>query len=169
MRNKLKKNNNALIYEIKKTEKINLKKKYVKNKIVNNLLNNGKKSTGEKIVLKSFKELQKYSNKQSKKLLQLSVISTLPIFKVHKSSNKKLKKKKNKETPAFIHNKNARISLAIKFVFKNLQKENYSFFTKFKQEIIINSQLKSNSINFKNELQKQAMIKKHYLINYKWF
>jgi len=146
----------------------NIKKKHIKNKIISNLLKNGKKTTGEKIVLKSFKELLKSSNKQIKKLIQLSIISTLPLLKVNKISNKKLKKKtkKIKEIPSFISNKNSRISLAIKFILSSIQKDTNNFFTNFKKEIILNSQLKSSSINIKNELQKQALIKKHYLINY---
>jgi ribosomal protein S7 len=167
----MKRTNNSNIFEIKNIKKIDLKifkKKHIKNKLINNLLTDGKKNTGERIVLKSLKELQKYSNKQSKKLIQLSIISALPTFKVHKISNKKNKKKKIKEIPSFIHNKNARISLAIKFILNSVEKEKCNFFTKFKQEIILNSQLKSSSIDLKNELQKQALIKKHYLINYKW-
>jgi ribosomal protein S7 len=167
----MKRKNNPHIFKIKKIKKINLKnlkKKHIKNKIINNLLTDGKKNTGERIVLKSLKELQKYSNKQSKKLIQLSIISVLPTFKVHKISNKKNKKKKIKEIPSFIYNKNARISLAIKIILNRVEKENCNFFTGFKQEITLNSQLKSSSIDVKNELQKQALIKKHYLINYKW-
>ena len=147
-----------------------LRIKTIKNKIINNLIYNGKKNTGEKIILKSLKTLQKDSNKQSKKLLQLSIILTLPILKVHKINNKKLKKKnkKTKEIPSLITNKSARVSLAIKFILTNMQKENYNFFTKFKQEILVSSQSKSNTNNLKDELQKQALIKKHYLINYRW-
>ena len=165
----VKKNNNLGILKVKTV--INLKKKYIKNKIINNSMISGNKNTSEKITLKSLKELQKYSHKQSKKLLKLSIISALPILKIHKSSNKKLKKKikKVKETPVFIYNKNTRVSLAIKFILKKIQKENYNFFTTFKQEIILNSQLKSMSIEVKNDLQKQALIKKRYLINYRWF
>ncbi len=140
------------------------KKKHIKNKIINSMLTNGRKSMFEKIVLKSLKELQKSSNKQAKKLIQLSIIASLPVLKINTFKHKK--SKKIKQISSFIQTKNAKISLAIKFILNNIQKENYKFFTKFKHEIFLNFQFKSNSIELKNELQKQALIKKRYLINY---
>ena len=56
------------------------KKIKIKNKITNHLMLNGKKKTSEKILLKSFKELQKYSKKQSKKLIKLALIFSTPNF-----------------------------------------------------------------------------------------
>ena len=152
--------------KIKKINFKNLKKKNIKTKIINFLMKNGKRNKGEKIIVKTFKELQKYSTKQSKKLLQLSVIASLPTTKTYKIRNKKNKKKTLiREVPIFIKKKTLKISLAIKFILKAISKKKNNFFTKFKQEIILNSQFKSTSITFKNELQKQSLIKKHYLIN----
>ena len=100
------------------------KKIKLKNKIINHLISNGKKEISEKILLKSFKELQKHSVKKSAKILKLALIYSTPIFKLHKITNKKLKKrnKKPREIPAFISNQNSRISLAIKLILKSIKK-----------------------------------------------
>ena len=92
----MKKNKNFKTSKIIKLSLKNLKKVHIKNKIINNLLINGKKNINEKTALKSLKQLQKCSTKQAKKLIQLSIISSLPIFKIQKIKNKKAKKKKQK-------------------------------------------------------------------------
>ena len=55
----------------------------IKNKFVNHLLIKGKKTKSEKIILKSFKNLQIKSQKSSKKLLQLALMYNTPIFKIN--------------------------------------------------------------------------------------
>lgn len=129
----------------------------------------GKKKTGEKILLKSFKELQKYSKKQSKKLIKLAIIFSTPIFKVHKITNKKRKKKNVKEIPTIITAKRARISLAIKFILNTLKnkKSNY-FYTEFNKEILLNVKNEGSAIQIKNEVQKQVLLKKHFFSYYRW-
>ena len=141
----------------------------IKNKIINHLMLDGKKKTGEKILLKSFKELQKYSKKQSKKLIKLAVIFSTPIFKVHKITNKKRKKKNVKEIPTIITAKKARISLAIKFILNTLKnkKSNY-FYTEFNKEILLNVKNEGSAIQIKNEVQKQVLLKKHFFSYYRW-
>lgn len=52
----------------------------IKTKIVNHFVINGEKKTSEKILLKSFKELQKFSRKQSKMLIKLALVCTTPVF-----------------------------------------------------------------------------------------
>ena len=91
-----------------------------KNKIMNHSIRNGKKHTSEKLLLKSFKELQKSSNKQSKKLIELAIIHSTPVFKIHKYKNKK-QKKNIKETIFLIISTKAKISLAIKFILITLK------------------------------------------------
>ena len=81
------------------------KKIELKNKIINHLILNGKKETGEKILLKSFKELQKSSKKQPKKLIKLALIFSTPIFKIYKITIKKKKKKLKKFLPLLIQKK----------------------------------------------------------------
>ena len=61
----------------------------IKNKLINHLVVNGKKNKSEKIVCKSFKTLQTISKKSSKKLIQLALISTTPIFKINTIIQKK--------------------------------------------------------------------------------
>jgi len=134
-------------------------------------MTNGKKKTSEKILLKSFKELQKNSPKQSEKLIQIAVIHSTPTFKLHKISNKKQKKrnKKVREIPAFISKTVARTSLAIKFILYNIKKKkSNNFYTKLKQEILLTAQLKGTVIEMKNELQKQTLLKKHFFTYYRW-
>ena len=75
----------------------------IKNKIINHLIINGKKETSEKILKESVKKIQKESKKQLKKIMQLAIINSTPIFKVHKISNKKQKKKKKKKKKNLIN------------------------------------------------------------------
>ena len=86
----------------------------LKNKIIKHLTINGKKGTSEKIFNKSLKNIQKETNKQLKKIINIAIINATPIFKLHKISNKKRRKRKLKEIPAFISKKKFRLTLAIK-------------------------------------------------------
>lgn len=143
----------------------------IQKKLINHLIKNGEKKTSEKILLKSLKTLQKNSLKKSKKILQLALIHSTPIFKLHKISNKKIKKrtKKIREIPAFISNKQSRISLAIKLVLKNIKKKkNLEFYQELKKEILLNAINKNNTIQTKNELQKHILTKKRYFLFYRW-
>ena len=139
------------------------------NKIINHFMIDGRKKTGEKNLLKSFKELQKSSKKQSKKLIELAIIFSTPIFKVHKITNKNRKKKTIKEIPTIITAKKTRISLAIKFILNTLKnkKSNY-FYTEFNKEILLNVKNEGSAIQIKNEIQKQALLKKHFFSHYRW-
>jgi ribosomal protein S7 len=143
----------------------------VKNKIINHLMVSGKKETGEKILLKSLKEIQKDSKKQSQELVKLGIMYSTPTFKLHRIENKKQKKrnKKAREIPAFISDKKARISLAIKFILATLKKKKSSnFHIKLKQELLANAQYKGSAIQIKNELQKQVLMNKHFFAYYRW-
>lgn len=144
------------------------KKIELKNKIINHLILNGKKETGEKILLKSFKELQKSSKKQPKKLIKLALIFSTPIFKIYKITIKK-KKKKIKEIPTIINTKKARISLAIKFILATLKnkKSNY-FYIKLHNEILLNLKSEGSAVQIKNKIQKQALLNKHFFYFYRW-
>ena len=144
------------------------KKIELKNKIINHLILNGKKETGEKILLKSFKELQKSSKKQPKKLIKLALIFSTPIFKIYKITIKK-KKKKIKKIPTIINTKKARISLAIKFILATLKnkKSNY-FYIKLHNEILLNLKSEGSAVQIKNKIQKQALLNKHFFYFYRW-
>jgi ribosomal protein S7 len=141
----------------------------IKNKIISHLLVHGEKKTSENSLLKSFKELQRHSSKSSKKLVQLAIMYSLPVFKLHKMTQKKKRQKKVREIPAFILNEKARISLAIKFIIASVKKKaTGSFYVKLKHEILLNSQNKGSAADVKNELQKQVLVKKRFFRFYRW-
>ena len=165
--NNISNENKKLLPEIFKKSQ---KKLELKNKLLNHIMVNGNKKTSEKILLKSFKKLQKDSQKQSKKIFQLAIINSTPIFRLHTFKMKKKRKKKIKEIPAFISNKSNRTSLAIKFLLsKTLENKQLNFFfNKFKKEILLTSQQKGSTIESKNNLQKQILLKKRLFSFYRW-
>ena len=143
----------------------------IKNKMINHLMISGRKETGEKILLKSLKEIQRDSKKQSQELVKLGIMYSTPTFKLHKITNKKQKRrnKKVRTIPAFISDKNARISLAIKFILITLRKKkSKNCHIKLKQELIANALYKGSAIQIKNELQKQVLVNKHYFSYFRW-
>ena len=149
------------------------KKKYIeiKNKFINHLIVKGKKSKSENIILKSFKTIQKESKKRSERLLQLALISTIPLFKINKITNKKRKKKKQKTKviPAFISQEFSRISIAIKYIVETAQKRKInSLVQKFFEEILTSSQNRSQSVEIKKEIQQQVLLNRHLFRYYRW-
>jgi ribosomal protein S7 len=139
---------------------------FFKQKFLNQLIIGGNKNTCENILLKSIKTFQKTLNKRHKNLLLLSIIYSTPILKMNKTTKKKL----IKEIPTLLINKKNRISLAIKYIIK-MAKENKTgieFNNKLTQEILSNSQNNGNATKFQKEQQKNVLIKKRYLMNYKW-
>lgn len=142
----------------------------VKTKLLNHLTKNGEKKTSEKILFKSFKKLQKDSTKSTKDILKTALVLSTPVFKVHVIENKNQRKKnrKIKKIPYFIVNNSSRISLAIKFIMKSINNKFKPLYSKLQNEILLTSQQKGDSINFKKELQKQVLINKKYFNFYKW-
>lgn len=139
------------------------------NKIINHLLVEGKKCTGEKILLKSFKDLQKNSKKQSKKILELAIVLASPTFKLHTLTKKKRKKKKGKEIPAFISKIKIRISLAVKNIMITAKKKNEnSTYLNLKDELLVVAQGKGKTLELKQKDQEQILTKKHLLRYYRW-
>lgn len=70
----------------------------LKNKFINHFLQNGNKKKCEGILLKSFKNLQKFSKKPYKKVVKLAIINASPVFRIvmlrkKKEKNKNLLKK----------------------------------------------------------------------------
>jgi ribosomal protein S7 len=144
----------------------------IKNKIVNHIMIDGKKKTSEKLFLKSFKQLQTNSKKQTKKFFQLCLINATPIFKLHQSSNKKVKKKKRKIRimPVFINSMFNRLSLGIKFIIKNIRKKksNTYFYSKLTQEILLLSENKGFISDITKENCKKILLNKRYTKHYRW-
>jgi small subunit ribosomal protein S7 len=143
----------------------------IKTKLINHLIIKGKKNKSEAIVLKSFKTLQISSKKSSKKLFQLALVSSTPIFKVNTITQKKRKKKKQKPKiiPAFISNKTSRISFAIKLILKTAtRKKTNSLSQEVKTEILASSQNKSQTLKKKKENQSHVVLNRHLFKYYRW-
>lgn len=131
----------------------------------------GKKTTSEKLFLKSLKQLQIDSKKQIKKVLQLCLINSMPIFKLKQSSNKKIRKRKRKIkiVPVFINKQQNRMSLGIKFILFSLKKKsNNCFYSRLANEILLIAENKNALPEIKIDIQKKALLNKRYLKNYKW-
>lgn len=143
----------------------------IKNKLINHLCIHGKKGKSEKIVCKSIKTLQATSKKSSKKLLQLALISSAPVFKINTFTQKKRKKKKQKAKliPAFISSKMSRISFAIKLIVTATRKKRTSSISQnLSEEVLSSAQNKSFSIELKKDTQKQVFLNRHLFKYYRW-
>jgi ribosomal protein S7 len=143
----------------------------IKTKLINLVTLKGKKAVGEKNLIKSIKEIQKASNKKFIEILNLALIYSTPIFKLHKIKNKKIKKNRNKkfkEIPGFLKNKNSRISLGIKYILLSLHNKNEAFYQKFSKELLLNAAQDATSIQLKTEIQKNIQNKKHLFRYYRW-
>ena len=146
-----------------------MKNKETKNKIINHIMINGEKKTSENILFKSAKTLQKNSKKQLKQIMQLAIINSTPTFRLHKIKNKKKRNKKVREIPAFISKATIRNSIAVKLILSSIEKKKSNFFyKKLNQKLILTAQSKSNVIDFKNTLQEQVILKKHFFKYYRW-
>lgn len=147
-----------------------MKKIEIKKKLINHIMKNGEKKTSEKILLQSLKTLQKNCVKETQEIVKLALTYSIPIFKLNKIKNKKMKKKnrKTKEIPSFITSNKYRISSAIKLILKSVKKTPRNFFINFNKEILLNSQKKGDTIQIKNDLQKQVLVNKRYFNFYKW-
>lgn len=148
------------------------KKKIIifKNKIINVLMKNGKKHTGEKILLKSSKLIQKFSKKNFQNLVQFGIVNTTSAFKLNEQIMKKGKRKSKKVTPSFIIKDSLRVMTALKFIKNTVQKKSNSanFYENLANEILASASLKSQSIEQKTKLQTQILLNKRYLSKFKW-
>ena len=90
-------------------------------KIINQLLVDGKKVISEKIWLKSLKLFYKSSIKNQKKTVNRALINITPFLKV-KQLKQKRKRSQLKEFPYIINNK-SRVSLALKFFLNKKKKQ----------------------------------------------
>lgn len=142
----------------------------LKSKIINTLMVSGKKKTGEKILLKFAKLLQKSSNKNFKNLVQLAIINSTPTFKLNEQVVKKGKRKSVRSTPSFITSDSLRIMASLKFIVNAVSKNKTSahFYENLVNEVLASSAVKSQAVDKKNELQKQILINKRYLSKFRW-
>jgi len=142
----------------------------LKNKIINVLMKNGSKHTGEKILLKSSKLLQKSSKKSFQNLVQLAIINTTSTFKLNEQIMKKGKRKSKKVTPSFIIKDSLRIMTALKYIKTTVckSKNSISFHKSLVKEILASSSLKGQSVEQKTKLQAEILLNKRYLSKFKW-
>ena len=152
---------------------INLKKNnsmVVKNQIVNSFMKNGKKHTGEKILLKLSKSLQKSTQKNFQTIIQIAIINLTPAFKLNEQTMKKGKRKSKKMILSFIVKDSLRVMNALKFIKDVAQKDKSSgsFSKRFSKEVLGASALKNASIEQKTKLQNQILLNKRYLAKFRW-
>jgi ribosomal protein S7 len=142
----------------------------LKTKIINILMINGKKTTGEKILLKFAKKLQKSNNKHFKNLMQLAIVNSTPTFQLNEQIVKKGKRKAVRSTPSFITTDSSRIMSALKLLKRAVEKNKSSnkFYENFVDEVLMASNLKGQSVDKKTELQKQVLVNKRYLSKFRW-
>jgi ribosomal protein S7 len=148
----------------------NIKICNLKTKIINVLMVSGKKSTGEKILLKSAKKLQKVSTKHFKTLMQMAIINSTSTFKLNEQIVKKGKRKTVRSVPSFVVTDQFRIMLSLKLI-KNAafkSKGSNEFYESLANEVLMASSLKGQSINIKTDLQKQILANKRYLAKFHW-
>ena len=69
------------------------KKKSIKNYIINSIIKCGKKSLSEKLLLKTFKEIQKHTKKNTKQLRKLAIIKQISIISIKELLNKKFRRR----------------------------------------------------------------------------
>lgn len=144
-------------------------KKELKQMLISTIMNDGKKSTVEKSLIKSFKIIQKNNSSNIIEMLKESIIRSTPTFKVNQQVLKKGKRKTKQELPFFIKSKYHRIVMSLKNILSITQKKQdlNTFHKKFANEILL-PYSKSKSAELKNEVQKQVLMKKRYLHKFRW-
>ena len=142
----------------------------LRSKIINTLMINGKKKTGEKILLNSIKNLQRSTSKNSKSLVQVAIVNSTPTFKLNEQVIKKGKRKATKITPSFITKDSLRIMTTLKLLKTTVNKNKgaSTFHNLVAKEIVASAFLKSQTVSKKNDLQKQVLMNKRYLSKFRW-
>jgi ribosomal protein S7 len=142
----------------------------LKNQIVNSFMKNGKKRTGEKILLKLSKSIQKSTQKNVQSLVQLVISNLAPAFKLNEQTMKKGKRKSKKIIPSFIIKDSLRVMTALKSIRNTTKKDKSSnhFYKKLLKEILDASLLKGALIEQKTKLQNQVLLNKRYLAKFRW-
>jgi len=140
----------------------------INNKLSNYMMKYGNKQTSEKLMLQSFKLIQKIQKKKNfKEIFKLAIINSSPFISIKQI---KRNKKRTLEFP-FLLTTNLKIFYGIKFILKysNIKSNTiFSFYKKYTSEIINSSKLVSESVKKKKEIHKKAFITKRYA-NYRWF
>lgn len=143
-----------------------IKSLFLKHKVNNYMMIDGKKTVCEKIFLKSSKILQKNTTKNYRNVVKLAIINTAPTIQLKQIKEKK--RKTVKEFP-FILNKKNRITLSIKSILRSLRKNTG---TKIENslpfELLLIANNKSDILKTKKDNHKLALTKKKYIF-FRWF
>lgn len=138
------------------------KEVFIQSKIINHITLNGKKEISEKLVLQTFKELQRNSVKRFDKLVNVALVLSTPVFKTYKRVIKR-RKKFIRSTPALIKRKKARVSLSIRFILTALKNRQIKYFyKKLYEELILHLGNESAAIQMKNKIQEEVLLKKRF-------
>jgi ribosomal protein S7 len=142
-----------------------MEKNKLKKKIINYIFKQGKKQRIEKILKTSIKSIQKFQKKSHYDLIKLTMLNSIPAFRVIKLK----KEKSNIEIPTFISSLQYRTNWGIKYLIKTFtSKTNNTLNQKLKKTFLTNTTAKNEIIKFKDELQKNALKQKSYFKYYRW-
>ena len=138
----------------------------IQNKLTNYIMQDGKKQTSEKLLLKSYKLIQKFQKKKKfKDIFKLALVNSSPFFYIKQIQRKK---KKALEFPFLLKN-SLKLHYGIKTIISSSNiKSSFSFYKKCSLEIINSSKLISDGVKKKKETYKTAFFTKRYA-NYRWF
>lgn len=142
-----------------------------KKKLWNHATKHGKKGISERIIAKSFKESQKSQKKNLNEIIKLSIISSMPTFKIVKLTNKRRRKKSIKEIPTFLSNHGSRISWSLKNIIKAVAQKKTkksTFLAELRKEYFLLSKPESQVLMLKNDIQKSSLKEKKYFRFYRW-
>ena len=146
-----------------------LKKKSIKNYIINSIIKCGKKSLSEKLLLKTFKEIQKHTKKNTKQLVKLAIIKQISIISIKELSNKKFRRRSKLVSIPYIIKSTNRIGLAVKLLtnkFSSINPNNYT--VNLKNRVIDSAIKKNENENIQLEKVKTAFFKKKFA-HFRWF
>lgn len=136
--------------------------KKIKDKIINNIMKNGKKKTSENILLKTGKKIQKTNKKNHLSILKLAITNTAPIIKLKEI---KRKKRKTKKYLPYVLNEKNRISNSLKKIIeaKKVNKKSLA-----NEIIVLANDNSDNVFENKKNAHESAIAKKKYLY-FRWF
>lgn len=140
----------------------------LRTKLINHITKNGKKHKSEKTVMQSFKATQKSQKKNHCKITKLSIINTIPIFKIIKLTNKNKRKKSIREIPTLVSSYKSRVSLGLKYIIKTDNATSAPFSEKLKNELLSGAASQNDAITTKNNSQAKASNEKKYFRFYRW-
>lgn len=143
---------------------------------INNLLTVcGGKHKSESIVVRCFKKLQKRSTKQAYEMLQTTIKTLTPVFRLQTLTPKKRRRKTGtlKKRVFFILKYSYRLTLAVKYVQEAIKTRDNTKACEVLTEILLTCELNNSEIyKKKQEYQQQVpfylKFRKRIRRNYRW-